>query len=128
MRHYSCYVLSPFASLPGHQPDSSQVAKLTKEQQKAYFKEYDYRVKLLQKKQWRERGHTLVPRWIVHVALKLPTMHLTNGVILKFNERTILQNLCKNNDYFLHFKKIGTNVQNDYKDKDQNAYSLKRKT
>ena len=69
-------------------------------------------------------GHTLVPRWIVHVALKLPTIHLTNGVTLKFNGRTILQNLCKDKDYFLHFKKIGTNVQNDYKDKDQNAYSL----
>jgi len=68
--------------------------------------------------------HTLVSHWIVHVALKLPTMHLTNGVTLKFNERTILQNLCKDRDYFLHFKKIGTNVQNGYKDRDQNAYSL----
>ncbi|KAK8602044.1 hypothetical protein V6N13_058294 [Hibiscus sabdariffa] len=31
-----------------------QLGKLTKEQRKAYFEEYDYRVKLLQKKQWRE--------------------------------------------------------------------------
>lgn len=31
-----------------------QIAKLSKEQRKAYFEEYDYRVKLLQKKQWRE--------------------------------------------------------------------------
>ncbi|KAF3456219.1 hypothetical protein FNV43_RR00869 [Rhamnella rubrinervis] len=32
----------------------SQIAKLNKEQRKAYFVEYDYRVKLLEKKQWRE--------------------------------------------------------------------------
>lgn len=32
----------------------SQVAKLSKEQRKAYFEEYDYRVQLLQKKQWKE--------------------------------------------------------------------------
>ena len=69
-------------------------------------------------------GHTLVPRWIVYVTLKLPTMHLTNDVTLKFNRMTILQNLCKDRNYFLHLKKIGTNVQNDYKGKDQNAYSL----
>ncbi|GMJ11843.1 hypothetical protein HRI_004853500 [Hibiscus trionum] len=31
-----------------------QLGKLTKEQRKAYFEEYDYRVKLLQKKQWKE--------------------------------------------------------------------------
>ncbi|KAM7276400.1 hypothetical protein ACFE04_018266 [Oxalis oulophora] len=31
-----------------------QLAKLSKEQRKAYFEEYDYRVKLLQKKQWKE--------------------------------------------------------------------------
>ncbi|PHT38667.1 Translocase of chloroplast, chloroplastic [Capsicum baccatum] len=31
-----------------------QLAKLSKEQRKAYFEEYDYRVKLLQKKQFRE--------------------------------------------------------------------------
>ncbi|XP_041022525.1 translocase of chloroplast 159, chloroplastic [Juglans microcarpa x Juglans regia] len=31
-----------------------QIAKLSKEQKKAYFEEYEYRVKLLQKKQWRE--------------------------------------------------------------------------
>ena len=54
--------------------------------------------------------HTLVPRWIVFVALKLSTMHLTNDVTLIFNGRTILQNLCKDKVYFLHFKKIGTNV------------------
>ena len=30
------------------------IAKLRKEQQKAYFKEYDYRMKLLQKKEWRQ--------------------------------------------------------------------------
>ncbi|EEF45536.1 translocase of chloroplast 159, chloroplastic [Ricinus communis] len=32
----------------------SQVDKLSEEQRKAYIKEYDYRVKLLQKKQWKE--------------------------------------------------------------------------
>ncbi|KAG6700147.1 hypothetical protein I3842_08G097800 [Carya illinoinensis] len=31
-----------------------QIAKLSKEQKKAYFEEYEYRVKLLQKKQWRD--------------------------------------------------------------------------
>lgn len=31
-----------------------QIAKLSREQRKAYFEEYDYRVKLLQRKQWRE--------------------------------------------------------------------------
>ena len=44
-----------YDQLPPFKPmKKSQVAKLTKEQQKAYFDEYDYRVKLLQKKQWRE--------------------------------------------------------------------------
>ncbi|XP_074561314.1 translocase of chloroplast 101, chloroplastic-like [Curcuma longa] len=31
-----------------------QIAKLTKEQKRAYYDEYDYRVKLLQKKQWKD--------------------------------------------------------------------------
>ena len=38
--------------------------------------------------------------------------------------RTILQHLCKDMDYFLYFKKIRTNLQNRYKDRDQNVYSL----
>ena len=74
----------------------------------------------------RERGVILVPRRIVYVALNFPTMHLTNGVTLKFNRKTILQNLCKNRDYFIHFKKIRTNVQNGYKDRDQNVYSFSK--
>ncbi|URE36401.1 hypothetical protein MUK42_37324 [Musa troglodytarum] len=37
-----------------HGDNKSQIAKLTKEQRRAYFDEYDYRVKLLQKKQWKE--------------------------------------------------------------------------
>ncbi|PPD81316.1 hypothetical protein GOBAR_DD21767 [Gossypium barbadense] len=41
--------LPPFKALR-----KAQLAKLDKEQRKAYFEEYDYRVKLLQKKQWRE--------------------------------------------------------------------------
>ncbi|TYH32755.1 hypothetical protein ES332_D13G011400v1 [Gossypium tomentosum] len=41
--------LPPFRALR-----KAQLAKLDKEQRKAYFEEYDYRVKLLQKKQWRE--------------------------------------------------------------------------
>ena len=40
--------------------------------------------------------------------------------------RTILQQLCKDRDYFLHFNKIETNMQNDYKDRDQIAYSLSK--
>ena len=71
-------------------------------------------------------GHTLVPCWIVHMALKLTTMHLTNDVTLKFNGITILQNLCKDKDYFLHLKKIGTNLQKGSKVRDQNAYLLQK--
>lgn len=40
--------------LPFKPLKKSQVAMLSKEQRKAYFEEYDYRVKLLQKKQWKE--------------------------------------------------------------------------
>ncbi|OMO98468.1 Translocon at the outer envelope membrane of chloroplast [Corchorus olitorius] len=44
-----------YDQLPPFKPlKKSQVAKLSKEQRKAYYEEYDYRVKLLQKKQWRE--------------------------------------------------------------------------
>uniref|UniRef100_A0A5B7C0E8 AIG1-type G domain-containing protein n=1 Tax=Davidia involucrata TaxID=16924 RepID=A0A5B7C0E8_DAVIN len=44
-----------YDQLPPFKPlRRSQIAKLSKEQRKAYFEEYDYRVKLLQKKQWRE--------------------------------------------------------------------------
>jgi Toc86/159 family protein import component len=44
-----------YDQLPPFKPlKKSHVAKLTKEQRKAYLEEYDYRVKLLQKKQWRE--------------------------------------------------------------------------
>ena len=40
--------------LPFKPLKKSQVAKLSTEQRNAYFEEYDYRVKLLQKKQWKE--------------------------------------------------------------------------
>ncbi|XP_039002475.1 translocase of chloroplast 159, chloroplastic-like [Hibiscus syriacus] len=44
-----------YDQLPPFKPlRKAQLGKLTKEQRKAYFEEYDYRVKLLQKKQWRE--------------------------------------------------------------------------
>lgn len=44
-----------YDQLPPFKPlRKSQIAKLSKEQRKAYFEEYEYRVKLLQKKQWRE--------------------------------------------------------------------------
>ncbi|RWR76548.1 translocase of chloroplast 159, chloroplastic [Cinnamomum micranthum f. kanehirae] len=44
-----------YDQLPPFKPlKKSQIANLSKEQRKAYFDEYDYRVKLLQKKQWRE--------------------------------------------------------------------------
>lgn len=44
-----------YDQLPPFRPlRRSQIAKLNKEQRKAYFEEYDYRVKLLEKKQWRE--------------------------------------------------------------------------
>lgn len=40
--------------LPFRPLTKSQVAKLSREQKRAYFEEYDDRVKLLQKKQWKE--------------------------------------------------------------------------
>ncbi|KAH8499613.1 hypothetical protein H0E87_015005 [Populus deltoides] len=44
-----------YDQLPPFKPlRKSQVQKLSKEQRKAYFEEYDYRVKLLQKKEWRD--------------------------------------------------------------------------
>nr|GMD13047.1 translocase of chloroplast 159, chloroplastic isoform X2 [Ipomoea batatas] len=44
-----------YDQLPPFKPlRRAQIANLSKEQKKAYFDEYDYRVKLLQKKQWRE--------------------------------------------------------------------------
>ncbi|KAL0305348.1 UNVERIFIED_CONTAM: Translocase of chloroplast, chloroplastic [Sesamum angustifolium] len=44
-----------YDQLPPFKPlKKAQLAKLSTEQRKAYFEEYDYRVKLLQKKQWRE--------------------------------------------------------------------------
>nr|AFL55358.1 chloroplast preprotein import receptor Toc159 [Bienertia sinuspersici] len=47
--------LDEYDQLPPFKPlRKSQLAKLSNEQKKAYFEEYDYRVKLLQKKQWKE--------------------------------------------------------------------------
>ena len=44
-----------YDQLPPFKPlRKSQIAKLSKEQKKAYFEEYEYRVKFLQKKQWKE--------------------------------------------------------------------------
>ncbi|XVF00028.1 hypothetical protein REPUB_Repub03eG0251000 [Reevesia pubescens] len=44
-----------YEQLPPFKPlRKAQLAKLSKEQRMAYFEEYDYRVKLLQRKQWRE--------------------------------------------------------------------------
>ncbi|KAM0954368.1 putative small monomeric GTPase [Dioscorea sansibarensis] len=44
-----------YDQLPPFRPlKKAQIAKLTKEQKKAYYEEYDYRVRLLQKKQWKE--------------------------------------------------------------------------
>ncbi|CAL2281166.1 unnamed protein product [Prunus armeniaca] len=44
-----------YDQLPSFKPlKKAQIAKLSKEQRKVYTEEYDYRVKLLQKKLWRE--------------------------------------------------------------------------
>lgn len=44
-----------YDQLPPFKPlRKSQLAKLTKDQRRAYFDEYEYRVKLLQKKQWKD--------------------------------------------------------------------------
>ncbi|KAI9196052.1 hypothetical protein LWI28_020601 [Acer negundo] len=49
-----------YSQLPPFKPlRKSQVAKLSKEQRKAYLEEYDYRIKLLQKKQWKEEVRRL---------------------------------------------------------------------
>ncbi|XP_010259605.1 PREDICTED: translocase of chloroplast 159, chloroplastic [Nelumbo nucifera] len=49
-----------YDQLPPFKPlKKAQVAELSKEQRKAYFDEYDYRMKLLQKKQWREEVRRL---------------------------------------------------------------------
>ena len=47
-------------------------------------------------------------------------------LLSNLSARIILQHLCKDMNYFLHFKMIKTNLQNDYKDRNQNAYSLKK--
>ena len=65
-----------------------------------------------------------LPRWIVYVTLKLPTIHLTNDVIFKFNGKDYFVKLMQNRDYFLHFKKIETKLQNGSKVGDQRVYSL----
>ena len=54
----------------------------------------------------------------------LPHRHMTNSGNWILTVGIYLHNGCKDRDYFLHFKKIGTNLQNGYKDGDQNAYSL----
>ncbi|PWZ18976.1 Translocase of chloroplast 159, chloroplastic [Zea mays] len=47
--------LDDYSDLPPFKPlTKAQLARLTKEQKNAYFDEYDYRVKLLQKKQWKD--------------------------------------------------------------------------
>ncbi|KAJ6794112.1 translocase of chloroplast 159, chloroplastic-like [Iris pallida] len=44
-----------YDQLPPFKPlRKAQITKLTSEQKRAYFDEYDYRVKLLQKKQWKQ--------------------------------------------------------------------------
>jgi len=43
---------------------------------------------------------------------------LTNSVTLKFNGMIILQNLCKDRDYFKFSIKLETNMQKKYKIKD----------
>ncbi|KQK07458.1 translocase of chloroplast 159, chloroplastic [Brachypodium distachyon] len=44
-----------YDQLPPFKPlTKAQLARLTKDQKNAYFDEYDYRVKLLQKKQWKD--------------------------------------------------------------------------
>ncbi|KAK2645941.1 hypothetical protein Ddye_021136 [Dipteronia dyeriana] len=49
-----------YSQLPPFKPlRKSQVAKLSKDQRKAYLEEYDYRIKLLQKKQWKEEVRRL---------------------------------------------------------------------
>ena len=52
--------------------------------------------------------------------------HMTNSGNWILTVGNYLHNRCKDKDYFLYFKKIGTNLQNRSKVSDQNAYSLLR--
>ena len=54
----------------------------------------------------------------------LPHRHMTNSGNWILTVGTYFHNGCKDRDYFLHLKKIGTNLQNGSKVRDQNAYSL----
>jgi len=49
-------------------------------------------------------------------------MHFTNELLLNLTAMPILQNLYKDRDYFLHFKKIETHLQKGSKVRDQNTY------
>ena len=51
-------------------------------------------------------------------------MHSLTALLSNLTAKTILQHLCKDRDFFLHFNRIETNLQKGYKDRDQNAYLL----
>ncbi|XVF38724.1 hypothetical protein REPUB_Repub20aG0126500 [Reevesia pubescens] len=83
-----------FDQLPPFKPlRRSQVDKLGKEQRQAYYEEYDYRVKLLQKKQWREEMKRL------RISRRKGKMAITTTVMLEMVEKLkgiqlLYQSLC----------------------------------
>ena len=54
----------------------------------------------------------------------LSRRHMTNSENYILMIETYLYNGCKDMNYFLHFKKIVTNLQKKSKVRDQNAYLL----
>ena len=53
-----------------------------------------------------------LPHEFAYMDKDLPHRHMTNSGNWILTAETYLHNGCKDRDYFLHFKKIGTNFQN----------------
>ena len=67
-----------------------------------------------------------LPHGFAYMDKDLPLRHMTNSGNWILTVGTYLYNGCKDMDYFLHFKRIRTNLQKGPKVRDQNAYSLKK--
>ena len=55
---------------------------------------------------------------LFYSSVDLPHRHMTSSGNWILIVGTYLHNRCKDRDYFLHFDRIGTNLQNGYKDRD----------
>ena len=65
-----------------------------------------------------------MPHGFAYMDKDLLHRHITNSGNWILMVGTYLHNGCKDRDYFLHLKKIGTNLQKGPKVRDQNAYLL----